>query len=247
MAVKNLIGQHFHFLEVIDGPLIKNKKTYWLCKCQCGKEKIARADQLKNGQTKSCGCYKNAVFIENNKKRQTLDLTNQIFGKLTALYPTEERSIDGRVIWQCRCECGTMLKVNTHDLQEHRTTSCGCLKSKGELAIQKLLNENNISYTSQQSFETCRFPNSGYLAHFDFYVNNSYLIEFDGEQHFYHQGNNTTSWNTLEHYQKVQYRDNYKNQWCKNNNIALIRIPYTKLSTLNIEDLLLETTTFQLS
>ena len=244
MAVQNLIGQRFHSLEVISGPIIKNKKTYWVCKCECGKEKIARADQLKNGQTKSCGCYKNKIFIENNKKRQTLDLTNQQFGKITALYPTEERSADGRVIWQCQCECGTLLKVNTHDLQEHRVMSCGCLKSKGELQIQQLLSSCNIPFATQQTFSTCRFPNSGYLAHFDFYVDGSYLIEYDGEQHFIHQGNSTTSWNTEENYNKTKYRDKFKNEWCKNNNIPLIRIPYTKLSTLQLEDLLLPTTTF---
>lgn len=35
-----------------------------------------------------------------------------------------------------------------------------------------------------------------------------------------------------------------KNQWCKDNNIPLIRIPYTHLDKLIIEDLKLETTTF---
>lgn len=39
-------------------------------------------------------------------------------------------------------------------------------------------------------------------------------------------------------------KDNYKNDWCKNNNIPLIRIPYTHLKDLCIEDLLLETSTF---
>jgi len=35
-----------------------------------------------------------------------------------------------------------------------------------------------------------------------------------------------------------------KNQWCKNNNIPLIRIPYTHLEDLRLEDLLLETSQF---
>lgn len=38
--------------------------------------------------------------------------------------------------------------------------------------------------------------------------------------------------------------DEYKNQWCKENNIPLIRIPYIHLNDLCIEDLLLETTNF---
>ena len=35
-----------------------------------------------------------------------------------------------------------------------------------------------------------------------------------------------------------------KNEWCKDNNIPLIRIPYTQYNDLCIEDLQLETTTF---
>ena len=33
----------------------------------------------------------------------------------------------------------------------------------------------------------------------------------------------------------------FKNIWCKKNNIPLIRIPYTKLNNLKLEDLLLDT------
>ena len=42
----------------------------------------------------------------------------------------------------------------------------------------------------------------------------------------------------------IQERDTYKNQWCKENNIPLIRIPYTHLNDLCLEDLLLETSKF---
>ena len=39
-------------------------------------------------------------------------------------------------------------------------------------------------------------------------------------------------------------RDLIKNQWCRENDIPLIRIPYTHLTQLCIEDLLLETSQF---
>ena len=40
-------------------------------------------------------------------------------------------------------------------------------------------------------------------------------------------------------------RDNYKTQWCKENNIPLIRIPYTAYETLSTKDLLLTTTKYR--
>ena len=42
--VQNLLNKKYNFLTVIDGPIIKNKKTYWVCKCDCGKIKTVRAD-----------------------------------------------------------------------------------------------------------------------------------------------------------------------------------------------------------
>lgn len=74
------------------------------------------------------------------------------------------------------------------DITTKNKTSCGCINSKGEAKIIQLLIENNIPFEQQKSFETCRFPNSNYLARFDFYVNNQYLIEFDGKQHFNQDG-----------------------------------------------------------
>ena len=80
------------------------------------------------------------------------------------------------------------------------------------------------------------------MAKFDFYVENKYLIEYDGEQHFIFKNNE--GWNNEEHFKKTQEHDSYKNQWCKDNNIPLIRIPYTHYDNIVIQDLLLETSQF---
>ena len=132
----NLIGQTFTYLTVIDGPIkIENKKgLYWKCKCKCGNEKFISTYELNSGNTKSCGCYKNEIFIGNNKKRQTLNLTNKKFGKLTALYPTDKRK-DSRIIWYCKCDCGNYIEADTHALQSGHIKSCGCMKSNGEFII----------------------------------------------------------------------------------------------------------------
>lgn len=126
----------------------------------------------------------------------------------------------------------------------HHTESCGCQKtSKGEAKIAQLLSNAKIPFIQQKTFDDCRFD-TGYLARFDFYVDNKYLIEYDGEQHF----NYSTSgyWNDRNNLIKNKKYDKIKNEWCKNNNIPLIRIPYTKFSTLTIEDLLLDTSQFVL-
>lgn len=113
-------------------------------------------------------------------------------------------------------------------------------KSLGEQKISLLLTENNIPFESQKTFDSCRFFDTGYCGIFDFYVDNRYLIEFDGEQHFipveYFGGQ--------DGFNRRKEHDLYKNQWCFDNNVPLIRIPYTHLNDLCIQDLLLKTSQF---
>lgn len=125
---------------------------------------------------------------------------------------------------------------NQQNLKKGHVQSCGCEKSIGELKISQLLLQYNIPFERQKTFETCRYEKTNKLLFFNFFVNNQYLIEFDGIQHF-QSGDN---WNTEERFKKQQEYDNIKNKWCIDNDIPLIRIPYWKLSTLTIEDLLLK-------
>ena len=78
-------------------------------------------------------------------------------------------------------------------------------------------------------------------ASFDFYIDNKYIIEYDGETHY---RKNLHGWHTEERLLKQWERDIIKNKWCLENNIPLIRIPYTHLKDLCIDDLKLETSKF---
>ena len=50
----------------------------------------------------------------------------------------------------------------------------------------------------------------------------------------------------FEGLQDQSRRDKAKNDWCKANNIPIIRIPYTIFSSLSLQDLLLETSKYKL-
>ena len=85
----------------------------------------------------------------------------------------------------------------------------------------------------QKIFEDCRFPDTGYCAKFDFYINNSFLLEFDGIQHYSAKGRYSQIQIDL-----IKKRDLFKNKWCKENNIILKRIPYWKIDSLTLEDIM---------
>ena len=233
----DLTGQQFGDWTVISRAENNNNgSAMWNCKCKCGNTSIVRGTALRAGETmscKKCHTYKNNLAIDDLKDKQ--------FGKLTAKKLLQEVSNNGSRLWECQCSCGNIIKASRKSLLNGDKKSCGCLTSYGEFLIEKILKTNNISYIKQKTFTNCIFPKSQKQAKFDFFVNDTYLIEFDGIQHF--QTKNQ-GWDTEEKFKKTQEYDQFKNQWCKENDIPLIRIPYTKYDDLCLEDLLLETSSF---
>jgi len=236
---KDITGQVFGQLTALYRTDKKgaDQSYLWHCKCSCGKECDVNGSNLRNGHTTSCGCKKKITNKENAQKT-VKDLTNQKFGLLTALEPVEQRN-HGCVVWKCQCDCGNIKYVRSSCLVDGMVKSCGCLVSWGEQVISSLLLKNNVFFETQKTFDSCRFLDTNALAKFDFYIENKYIVEFDGVQHF-----KTGGWATEEKVELIQEHDNFKNQWCKENNIPLIRIPYTHLDDLCLEDLLLETSQF---
>ena len=57
---KNLINKKIGKLTVKEVDEIKssNKYTYYICDCECGKQKAIRADHLENEKINSCGCLR---------------------------------------------------------------------------------------------------------------------------------------------------------------------------------------------
>ena len=63
--MKNLIGKKFERLTVIQrGGNNRWGNSRWLCRCECGNEKIILGKNLKSGHTKSCGCLHIEKTIE---------------------------------------------------------------------------------------------------------------------------------------------------------------------------------------
>lgn len=58
----DLKGQKFDRLTVIEYAFNKNRKSYWICKCQCGNVKIVESYKLRIGHTRSCGCIAKETF-----------------------------------------------------------------------------------------------------------------------------------------------------------------------------------------
>lgn len=121
MAARDLTGRRFGKLVVIERVCRDNsRRALWKCKCDCGKEKIIRGDSIRDGRTKSCGClYAN-------------DLSGRRFGRLvvTSKSRTSRRKNYTVKQWECKCDCGSFVWVNSQDLTTKHSTSCGCYQEE---------------------------------------------------------------------------------------------------------------------
>lgn len=127
---KDLIGQRFGRLIVIkrEGKDKHNRAT-WLCKCDCGNEKVVNSNNLRNGSTTSCGCLKREMAIK--------DLTGMKFNRLTVI-KEYGRDKSGNVTWLCKCDCGNECTVIGTNLLKGSSMSCGCLQK--EQLIERNIN-----------------------------------------------------------------------------------------------------------
>ncbi len=139
-------------------------------------------------------------------------------------------------ILDIQCPCGEIFKSTFTDFKNDnqiRCKRCTNKMSKGEIIIENYLRNKNIKYELQFTFDDLKANNNRQKLKFDFAIfmgNQLYcLIEFDGKQHYqsvdYFGGNKA--------FEILQENDNKKNEYCKNNNIKLIRIPYKYLNNIN--------------
>ena len=98
-----------------------------------------------------------------------------------------------------------------------------CNSSKGEKEILKILKENNINNNMHYSFKDCRDKQP---LPFDFYLpEHNLVIEFDGIEHFEPIG---FGGDANKNFEETVKHDKMKDEYCKKNNIDILRIKYTE-------------------
>lgn len=214
----------------------KTHETAWLVECKkCHRQWITRKSALTAGCT-MCN-HPNGGGRGNINK----NIIGQKFGYLTVLDYIHGSGTNNHPYVKCQCECGNIVDVRLDHLKGRmkdgrfqKTISCGCAhKSVGELTIENILQTHNINYQIQY-----KIPNFSEYSLFDFAIFDSdnqllYLLEYDGEQHF-----KVVSLFGEEKFKIQQENDRRKNEYCLNNNIKLIRIPYTDLQNITWEYLI---------
>lgn len=168
-------------------------------------------------------------ICSNNQRYELDDVKNQL--SYYGLELISEDYINNKSHIRVRCKNGH--EYNTSLVSIKRYKHCRyCYGYSGERKINEILTRSGIFFEEQKRFIDCKDKNT---LPFDFYLpDKNLLIEYDGEQHFHQEhciGGN-------EAFKITQYHDEIKNEYCKEKNINLLRIPYWEYE--NIETILEE-------
>lgn len=210
-----------------------DKKVWWLC--DKGHEWEAKISQRNVGN----GCpYCSGKFPtnENNLLVSNPLLCEEWNYIRNIKTPNEYTVCSGqKVWWKCKnCEHEWKAAIS------NRTKGRGCpkcCKSKGETIILEYLETKNIYYSTQYRLKECKDKNP---LPFDFAIFEDskktklkMLIEYDGELHYIPYNKREGSQEKLKN---TQYHDQIKTEYCNENNIELLRIPYWEKN--NIEKII---------
>ena len=121
----DISGQVFGRLTVLRFVEVVKRSARWECLCLCGNKCIVPCANLRNGNTKSCGCLQKDRVSEATR----LDLTGQKFNRLTVV---EKVGIDRyrSYLWRCKCDCGNEIVVVGRHIKSGHTKSCGCFQKE---------------------------------------------------------------------------------------------------------------------
>lgn len=121
--MKNIIGQKFNMLTVIELDYIKDHEypngtrsdiPYYKCLCECGQYTSVRRSEIGPNRTKSCGCI--------SARREVVDISGQKVNRLTAVNRSERKGN----FWNFECDCGNQTVVSAKNFKNGTVKSCGC-------------------------------------------------------------------------------------------------------------------------
>lgn len=187
----------------------KNNRTKMNMICSNNHHILMTFDSIRNGRR----CRKCSGSQKHTYDEVKNDVEKQGYKLISTSYIDNKHKLD------VQCPKGHVYKVKYN----HWVTGSRCPKcreSKGENTINEVLKNFNINFIREYRFDDCR---DIHTLPFDFYLPEyNTCIEFDGEQHFsscdFYGGNQA--------YEIRKSHDNIKTQYCLDNKINLIRIPY---------------------
>lgn len=222
--VFQLVGEEYSVLSRYINSLTKVKLKH----NKCGHEWFVTPSSFTSTGSR---CPKCAILITNKKIKLTQkefeSRVKKIHGSnyvVIGEYEHSEKKLTVKHV-----VCNTKYKVRPKTILNGRGCP-NCNLSKGERDIKLFLDNNMIDYKEQYKINECR---NIYPLPFDFAIFDNgkliCLIEYDGRQHF----ESVEYWGGEKEFELSKRRDKIKRDYCQQNKIPLIEIPYWNYKNIN--------------
>ena len=221
--VQERISEKYPHIKLIKYYGINSKDTEWLCTKHNIKFNKVLSTMLRSDDSGCEICYK-------ERMRNNFGLSQDEFiARLYSVHP--ELDIVGE--YNCMSE-EILIHCNTHNYTFKtrpsdilRRVSCcpKSFKTYKEEAMCTLIESWGYKISRQHVFDNCKDTR---VLKFDCYlIDFNTVVEYDGENHFHPVKFGTQSEEeAIEKYEYTKNHDRIKDQYCMNNNINIIRVPY---------------------
>jgi very-short-patch-repair endonuclease len=243
-GIKKMINSQKHTIEYVKKFIKENSecellsKEYInahepiLLKCKCGNTFETDFNHFQNQnkrQCKKCGNKlrnKNTIFAYDDVKKFIESESDCIL--------LSDDYINARTPLTLKCGCGNKFKTTLDEFRNRNRRGCrkcSSTVSRMENKIMRVCEKLKIEFIFQYKLKNCK---DIYPLPFDFYLPQyNICIEADGKQHSEPvQFGDMSYEDAVENFAIVKKHDEIKNKYCKDNNIELIRIPYTKFKNI---------------
>jgi hypothetical protein len=205
-----------------------SRKKVWWIGSSCGHKWEASIDKRSKWGRGCHFCAGRSVDNTNCLTTVRPDLAKEWdFDKNKGILPDEVTFCSGKSVWW-KCDFGHQWKSKISN-RANGSNCPVCNSSKGEEKVRRWLEKEGIKYVKEFSFDGLNGVNGGELR-FDFATFDTNgklicLIEFDGIFHFRKIYVNDRHETLVKH-------DRKKDKYCTEQNIKLVRIPYTEYDNL---------------
>lgn len=155
-----------------------------------------------------------------NREKYTTDSFKDKISKINNNIIILGKYVNSKIKVLCKCQIdGCEWEATPTNLINGRGCPV-CNESHGEKVVRSYLIDRCIDFYSQYTFSDCRRVKP---LPFDFYLQDyNACIEYDGEQHF----RPVVYFGGEDGFKQRQYNDFIKTEYCRVNNISLLRIRY---------------------
>ena len=233
--IKNAIKVHDNKYDYSKSVVINNIPVTIICPIHGDFSKTTPNSHLDGRGCPECGKIKASDISKSRtiSNDEFIKRSKEIHDDKYDYSKTKYTNTRCKVIIICKKHGEFIQRASSHLTERHGCPICK--ESQGEKIVTYLLNQYNIEFLPQKSFEDLKHRRTLY---FDFYLPKiNVCIEYDGLQHFKHVIYFGADENLFI---ELQYRDKLKSEYCEKNNISLLRLTYKDNTEKKIKSKILD-------